>query len=331
VNISPIKTQLNFKGYDAAPLETIFLSGLICDKQFLKELEEVEREEKVPIKQPANKLDLWIQDRQTIVQNGTRQVLLAHSVNEGKLLRQLKHACNIRVEKSDKVLQGGNSFIGKKPNGDKWLLAGESELEENSIEAISKLYDIKPENIFIVQQQNYHLDMFLRPIGYPYILVNDPKTVLQNLDKIQASDEEKEDLKNTLKLMLDISEMQGYVSAEETVKKLKEYGFIPIKIGGCYDYSVNFMNAIVNKHRDNTISYITGSSRCGSAFYAQFEKMFEKELRAKVPNLDKVFFISGSAVQDEYQPSNFIMHKLKNNRGGLHCMTLEKPCFEIWA
>ena len=66
-----------------------------------------------------------------------------------------------------------------------------------------------------------------------------------------------------------------YCEVETTIKELESYGFKPIRVGGVYaSGEVNFLNAIVNKHEDGTISYITNSSNCNKAGYSKLEKIF---------------------------------------------------------
>ena len=89
------------------------------------------------------------------------------------------------------------------------------------------------------------------------------------------------------------------------------------------------MNAIVNKHEDGTISYITNSTECENEFISNIQKAFEEELREKAPNIDKVYFVCGNKDYITYD-SNYIMDDLGIRNGGIHCMTLEEPNFSTW-
>ena len=119
-----------------------------------------------------------------------------------------------------------------------------------------------------------------------------------------------------------------YDKSDKIIKELEEQGFIPIRIGGVYGRGISYMNAIVNEHPDGTISYITNSTK-GSEFEG-LDEVFERELRAKVPNLRDVYFISGGA-DKEYSNLNAIMEILSKHSGGIHCLTLEEPNFERWG
>ena len=123
---------------------------------------------------------------------------------------------------------------------------------------------------------------------------------------------------------------KNYDPHKSVIKALKQAGFIPIEVAGVLGSGINFMNAIVNQHQDGTISYITNSTRCKSEFVSKIEKSFEEELRQKVPNIDKVYFVQGMKEFEE-EMSNYLMDNLSVRGGGLHCMTMEEPNFEIWA
>ena len=121
-----------------------------------------------------------------------------------------------------------------------------------------------------------------------------------------------------------------YSSCDETIKALKEAGFIPIEVAGVFGSEINFLNAIVNKHQNGSISYITNSTACSNTLISQLEQDFEKELREKVSNLDKVYFISGDTEKGK-SLLNYMMYNLSNKGGGLHCMSLEEPAFDKWV
>jgi hypothetical protein len=118
-------------------------------------------------------------------------------------------------------LEGGNLFLGQKPNGDQMLLLGEDSvwmnarrlLKQSHSDVFSKIgfglkmlwaeltrkpqklllkeearpfYEaalaqialdlkINPENIVLVPQPDFHIDLAIRPLQYPYVLVHDPK------------------------------------------------------------------------------------------------------------------------------------------------------------
>ena len=315
----------NFKGYDAAPIKTIRINeSILCE--FKEELDEIAKQENFEIKSKRDGVK-WVQDHKTVIEhNGAPALLLSKKALEripdiNKLEYPYKKCINF--------IAGGNSFIGKFPDGEKWMMAGSSDVDCRLKYFVGKDYGIKPENIFIIPQQNFHLDMFLRPVEYPYVLVDSPKLTREKLLEIKSEKpgKESEDLywnfarhERKRNLM--------YAEHKKVIDALKKNGFIPIEIAGVYSSGVNFMNALVNKHEDGSLSYITNSSRCDDELTSKLQEKFEQDLRAKVPNIDKVLFVSGNQVNER---SNFLMYQLGTYNGGLHCMASEEPDFEMWG
>ena len=243
----------------------------------------------------------------------------------------MKYKYGISSIRSDYIATGGNSFIGKYPNGEKWMMLGYDELATKSYQYIADLYGIKAENLIPIPQQYYHLDMFMRPVGYPYVLVDNPELSRKKL----ASMDMKLGSYDYVKINQGFKEYESqrqkhYASYEKVINSLENAGFIPIEIAGVFGSGINFMNAIVNKHPDGTISYITNSSKCDSPFVSKLEEEFEKELRQKIPNIDKVYFVRGNEQYTDSRMNHMIYH-LENKGGGIHCMSLEEPNFKAWA
>ena len=57
------------------------------------------------------------------------------------------------------------------------------------------------------------------------------------------------------------------------------------------------------------------------------QEEFEKDLRAKAPDINKVYFISGPLQKN----ANFMMDQLSMFGGGIHCLTTEEVNFEAWG
>ncbi len=319
--------NINFKGYDAAPLKRIYSDGEYCHA-FESEMEQISKEEGISFEILYDKTK-WAQDGKTIIEKNGTPFLIGNNKISAGLLYTMFGWHGIQGTREEGFLTGGNTFIGKFPNGEKWLLSGEDNTTDDK-EKISKTYNIKPENIHFIPQQNYHLDMFIRPVGYPYVLVNDPELVKKNIDKLEGTQEDKERFKEEFERYCNFQKIYGYTSCDTTVEKLEELGFIPIRIAGDYGWAVNFMNGIVNKHADGSISYITNSTKCKDKLHSSIEKVFKKDLQTKIPNLDKSYFISG---KNEIWTNNrnFMMGALEGEGGGIHCMSLEEPDFEMWA
>jgi hypothetical protein len=121
-----------------------------------------------------------------------------------------------------------------------------------------------------------------------------------------------------------------FASHKSAITALENAGFVPIEIAGVFGSGINFMNAIVNQHPDGKISYITNVSECETSFVSKLQVEFEKELRQKVPNIDKVHFVKGKDDSVGFM-HNHLTYALDVKGGGIHCMTMEEPDFEAWA
>ncbi len=389
INFSPVK----FKGYDAVPLKTLYMQGL-PDKEacsFFEELKKIGKEENFDVFVHSNgkllndtkvakiikeERDIWAQDNKIIRPNSkvlsSKLELLGNAVPS-----EFANLAQKDIQPTNTVFEGGNMFIGKKDNGEEYILVGVETLmtsgmfeclKEENVKAIdgdllkefmdygmvtteedgggdivnfktfeenpdysekakeimAEEFGVKKENIFVIKQPNFHLDMNIRPIGYPYILVNDPEIAIKNLGKIRGA---KDVLESTKKQ--EEQREKEYCDIETTIKELESYGFKPIRIAGNYGArEVNFMNAIVNKHEDGSITYITNSSNCDEKAYNKLEKIFEKELKKKGPKVKKVHFVQGeNEISPKINTRNPMMTQLFVTNGGVHCMVCEEPDF----
>ena len=338
----------NFKGYDATPIKSLYLGTPTCDPDLdvIEDIKDVAKregiktylltsdnifEDEIPDNWVGGYMDPWNQDKMLFLENNKKVEVhaadglwgLPHKLSQKFLTRGIKE--------SDVWLKTacGNYFVGKKENGEKYILAGEaSEIDAKKIAEIQK---IKPENIHIIPQSAFHIDMIVRPIGYPYILVNDEEKVEENIENLNATNS----VKNNSKILAkkyrsDISRNGKQVSGKEIAKILESQGFKPILIGGLYSYGANFMNAIIHKRNDGNLVYITNSAENLGKGRAeeQLQKMFEKDLRKKVPNIAKVDFILGKEAR--FFGENNIFNYLISD-GGVHCMCAEEPDFDKWV
>lgn len=317
-------TTPNFKGYDAAPLKKLYMSSGF--DEFKPEMDNISKKENFEMCY-CNSAESFDQDFKVVLNKDNSTFL-----NMKSCFYQLGIDDTPEVEKEyglkvnryykdmlddENFIDGGNCFLGKFENGKKWMLIGNLSNLGNKldIDEISKEYDVEPQNILFLNQQDYHLDMFIRPIGFPYVLIDDP-----------ALNEDKRNLDPTICML-----------EKQNVEKLKAFGFKPIEISGNKTNGVNFMNAVVNKHPDGSISYITNSSETDDPKTIEQQKKFEFDLekalrKAKlkdknVPKLKNIYFVKGE-INGKY---NDVMINLMEGAGGIHCMTLEHPDFDKWA
>ncbi len=352
----------SFKGYDAAPIKNLYMQG-IQEPDIFRELKAATESENINLWAFDNKKftqeidenythsgERWAQDDKCFIKNegknGIRNIFKKEKTEKSpsKLIvckdqeydkhfaKTMKRVFNTSCIYPFTFLAGGNMFIGKNEKGEKWILMGNEgysrRILEANLDAISKTYKTPRENIILMEQPAFHLDMALRPVGYPYILVNDPKLVEENLEKYK--DELPEGMLENYKKARENSK---WATCNETIKTLEAAGFKPIRIAGDYGFKengINYMNAIVNKSPDGTISYITNSTR--NTKYNILDKVFEKDLtqalngKVEIKNLH---FISGDKVQNSEFDENSIMKNMRELSGGIHCMTLEEPNFDV--
>ena len=184
--------NLSFKGYDAASLKSIRFSDYFI-KPYAFELQTVCDSENINFK-PIENAPQWFQDSEVILEGEGKPRLVASSEIDIK-----EHIDSIKAQKlynaefSEHYIKGGDVFLGKYPNGEYWMLTGNEGAYNEHLDEISKLYNVKSENIHFIPNQNFHLDMYIRPIGYPYILVNDDKLCTKHLNSIQGK---KSDIKD---------------------------------------------------------------------------------------------------------------------------------------
>lgn len=319
----------NFKGYDVAPLKAIHLEQTTSEP-IIDEMNSIAQNEGFEIRK-WDDYDKWTQDFKMIIEKQGKPHVVANNRVDLGSLENIQKTYGITSESLDFIATGGNTFIGKYPNGKKWMLIGESELKTKDLQYLSEKYGIDIENIFAIPQQNYHLDMFMRPIGYPYVLVDSPKLSAKMLSNsnIKLSPMDYVNINKNFKYF-EQERASHYSSYKDTIKALEKAGFVPIETGGVFGLGINFMNAIVNQHKNGSISYITNSTDCDSPYVSSLEKQFEEQLRKKIPNLENIYFVHG---KKEYytEASNYMMDELNYRGGGIHCMTMEEPDFAVWG
>lgn len=325
INFSPI----NFKGYDAAPLKAIHVDSW-TSKPIKSELKEIAAAEDFSIHSALDYYK-WAQDMKMLIEKDGKAFCVANNRTDLNYLNEIERKYGIQGKVNDLIATGGNTFIGKYPNGEKWMMVGYDELRTKSDDYLAQEYGVKKENIIAIPQQYYHLDMFMRPIGYPYVLVDNPELSRRKLEKMDIMEGVYDYLTLTKNFKdYESARTKNYDSHKSVIKALEQAGFVPIEVAGVMGSGINFMNAIVNQHQDGTISYITNSTKCESPFISKIEKSFEEELRQKVPNIDKVYFVQGMK-EFRTNDANYLMDNLAVCGGGIHCMTMEEPDFEVWG
>ena len=366
--------QFNFKGYDIIPLKALYMQGIRKDGEakVCNEISDIAKKEgfNLLINQDCKKftrmfttpalynvrLSLWGQDNKSFVMNGMGKCILwntKESLMEPNCMGELSDY-NMYAKKY--LPRGGNYYLGQKENGEKWILInGTSIVDDANFDEycdkptrnhICKFFDVKPENIFVIDDFVNDIDEIVRPIGFPYILVNDYKLSLKNLEKMKGKFPASNKLYNRLKHYIN---MQLYrettsdiiPSCDKVCKILEKSGFRPIRIAGRFNEDINYMNAIAFQNNRDKISYITNSTKYSYPELDYLEKLFEDDLRNKISRVSDVYFVSGGRRNPSEESGKFhiflehglenrnnIMDILANKMGGVHCMCAEIPDFD---
>lgn len=324
-----ISNNISFKGYDAALLKRIYLEQAYC-KAIYNEMSEICNKEDIEIAEIYD-FDKWTQDDKAIIEKDGKPYLIGNGNISDNFINQLKNRYQIEGNRAFPFIEGGNTFMGKFPNGQKWMIIGipkREVLSEEQKKELSKIYSIKAENIFGIPKPNFHLDLGIRPIGFPNILVNDPELAGKTLEKLNDGSREY----RKFKFEFDKAKKQAsnmYASCDKICLALQDIGFNPIRVAGVFYNGINFMNAIVNQKEDGSLTYITNSSECKNHIYTKLQKEFEKEIKQKVPNINSLYFIKGEENKPNQHNSNYMIDTLRVQNGGIHCMALEEPYFSF--
>lgn len=211
------------------------------------------------------------------------------------------------------------------------LVADEEEYDRNwevwakkAIEIVSEDFDVKRENMVFLPEADFHIDMVIRPLEYPYVLINDDNEVDKLVEKLEKQFKYNPLERNELrKFKKNLQRHRAkYNPSDDICKKLEANGFVPIKIAGAFGRNpVNFINAIVHKNGEE-LAYITNSTKHGSKIYQAMQEYFEKDLMEKYPKIKRVHYVDGGKCAKGKK--NNIMYYLGNGNGGIHCLCAEE-------
>lgn len=350
--------QPTFQGYFAAPLKNIHIQGFnppFVSLSVAKKLEEQTRHQDFDILihtgsgvkslrqspntqtiHPISGVKKWLQDTITFLEGHT--ILLPASMTNNKALSKIIKDMGATEKASKSNLQGGDFFIGKNKKGEKFIIVGEEEFKggkghlydtkEEAIKLIANDFNISEENVFFIKNMDYHLDVDIRPLNYPYVLVQD--------DQLMEKTLEENGLGEISRRMKAYRQKENYSNQSETIASLKQEGLeleiIPVPGRVIYfqgeddPQPLNFMNSIVHQKEDGKLIYITQKSTLSETTGIDFEEIFETHLKKACPQIEEVVFIEAK----DAGGNNLLMHYLEKQGGGLHCLTLEEPDFERW-
>lgn len=355
--------QKSFRGYDVMPLRGFYMQGLskrghravfnqmrqVANKEGLAlYLNSNNKELKMVFEPNKERLSCWAQDSLAFIKRSKSADILWNAKRSAIPEQNLEPLANFAICQAEKYPRGGNYYLGYNDKGERWLIINSMELKKGDESDIKKplekelveMFEVEPENIIILDLFDNDLDELVRPIKYPYVLVNDWEEVTENVKRF------KKEYPNVSNLYMPIEDFVSKKtssveepSTEYICNTLKKYGFVPIRIAGRYHYGINYLNAIAWENKGGKISYLTNSVKRSYKELEFFERMFENILRERVLNIDNMYFISGGprtydernsdSILNLYSPGfhrdNVIMDLLAAYEGGIHCLTAEIP------
>ena len=364
------KQNTSFCGYDVTKLRGIYMQGTRNkdERNILREIRSILHNEGLQLflndtnmkisdrfepdmKFVDKALSIWGQDRKAFVVNKSGKQILWNTNEPVMLKEDLGPLSDFEINPAAYMPRGGNYYIGTTKNGEKWLLLNNEILSTYSNPSntltekiLENIFDVKAENIFKLKISELDLDEIVRPIGYPYILVNDYNEALINIRKMKEKFPRSVDIYSKLQTyiqeQINKDSILKYQSCDCICSKLESFGFKPIKIAARYDNGINFINALAFENKKGKISYITNSTNKTCPELKYLEDLFEQTLKSKVPEISDSYFISGGSYPEYFSknsyrvltdnginPRNHIMDILSNRGGGIHCMCAEVPKF----
>lgn len=370
MNVLSIKQNLSFHGYDAIPLKGLYMQGLVSpdERKIYEEMRTIAQKEGVDLfvnenntgisrelegKAPDDELSIWAQDNKAFVENKFGKTILWNT--KEKIVNKLEELSTFKILPQRHTPRGGNYFLGYNNQGEKWLIVNSQSIYDDKtfdrygdnpkIEQWVEIFDVKPKNIIKMPEFFGDIDEYIRPIGYPYILINDYEKSLDNLEKMHEKFPDSP-IYEKMKRKLTYALSNPRITDNDCHKLLSERGFIPIKIGTRYSEDINFINALAFKDNENKVTYITNSTKYSLPELEYLEKLFENDLKTIAPNIGNIYFVSGGEKKENhdgvfylnskmheiphngFKEGNTIMNILATRLGGIHCMTAEIPNFE---
>ena len=395
MKISPLKINrnYNFKGHGAGKIKALYMQNAEFYPQLFiyNELRNIGQKhnfdvfihtDDVLLDEYAYSCDsdgceygVWAQDNKTFLNKKDETVIITGLYcREKEAAQKLAEIKNLNFETPELHVEGGNYFVGKKPDGKNYIIVGyedvlvtafhyylkdklgevsfddmnifasSNKLEKNgkivadykdfirnydqymkiALNTFRDTFDVDKKDLTVLSQGQYHNDLVIRPLNYPYVLVNDEKLSEENVKKLRIKHLFSPDAAKFVKdIKGKINEQKmNYASGDKLCNELEEAGFVPIRIGGGYGLcTLNFMNAIVHQDADGLI-YITNSCKFGDKNYEYLQNLFEKDLLKKCPQITKVYFVQGAVLGDK---STVTLEYLKR-KGGIHCLCAEEMC-----
>ncbi len=351
MQITPYNNRPSFKGYDARHIRALVMTSnkgkiaqemkAIGDKSGFKVLlagvEDLFESGFENVYERCPYTTAWAQDIASVTPDN--KVYYPWSYDGlGWLLSQTKKIKGVLAQNH---IAGGNYYIVK--NGSKNdLIIGKTSMggiDENVLKS-----RFCADNIHIIPQMDYHIDLGIRPLINKNVLVCNDDLMIAS---IEAGIEKTKDFKDVnLSLKKILSDFKNAVSQniyekpDKVAGMLTDYGYNPVPVPArIYDvkfkpdakkaglvYKMNFANAVALENANNELIYITNKSlldrECGITPEIEkktgfsFEKIFKSSIAPFVEEKN-VHFVSGE--------NDVIADYLTNMDAGIHCLCAEIP------
>ncbi|MDA5524192.1 hypothetical protein [Yersinia kristensenii] len=249
---------------------------------------------------------------------------------KNRMMIMLKNAGFIRSSLSDKqVEQQAIRFLA---------------MNEISKDIIADELGVAREDLVIVSQQEFHIDMYMRPLSDGRVMVHDYQEAKNLVQKVlddpnsKLTEQNKIDLQQTM-LELQQLHQQRLPISNLIEKQLRDSGLQPIKTPGVFSVGeiqlgavdtedhyilkrhVNYMNGVMGtSQKDNSMFYITNASSI-----EPLNDAISDWFKNHMPGL-QVEFIGRAKMgegNDYYVPADFnFAESLLDLSGGFDCITL---------
>ncbi len=276
----------------------------------------------------------------------------AEKDSQSQAASDLAKTLGLPLKKLRSVIEGGNLFLGRDNQGNPYALLGEDALhdtekvlrhegepengiQEKAFKMLAEDLNVAPSNLHIIPQPNFHLDVALRPLNYPVVLLHDPELSQSLLHEAMRQSSNPQEIRSLSRVQAILDEgfsKRKYATVDEVEKSLQDKGFQVIRVPGVLPgegarygnpQPTNLLNAIVHQRPNGELAYLTNESQ-----FPTLNRLFEAELKKKVPQVKTVYFVAGRRYGSD--GSNYLGDTLQRG-GGLHCLTTEEPDFDRWA
>ena len=247
-------------------------------------------------------------------------------------------------------IPGGNVYITQNQ-----VLIGQNELKKFKPDEIKSIYET--ENLTILPQADFHIDLFVRPLDKNRILIADDNMTFETIryglfclknfiEKLPAEEQEKYKeifvkMGTACITFKKIMEHNNLPKMEDIEKILKSKEFEVIKVPGrmynifqnneggqLLKHFCNYINAIAFINKEGDLVYITNHSNVDEKMFGitpdiaekigfSFENAFVESISPYIKK-DKVYFIKGD---DDFVAKEMLTEYM----GGIHCACAEVP------